>query len=118
MLYRPAVLASVRNKGDVEVAQHRKQPPPNQQVGMIEFVGGPFDGHRQNFAFPHEELSEVVMLPGNRNMLRMVQGMPVGPRTVASSVAVYELVERQTGPRYEYWLSASPGHLELEDWLA
>ena len=100
------------------MAKHRHQPPSEQNASAIEFVGGPFDGHRQTFAFPHAELSEVVMLPVNRNMLRMVQGMRVGPRTAASSVAVYELIHSEHGPRYEYWLSASPQHLQLENWLA
>ena len=107
-----------KHQENSEVAKQRNQPPSEQHSSTIEFVGGPFDGHRQAFAFSHEELSEVVMLPVNRNMLRMVKGQQTGPRAAASSVAVYELIQHEHGPRYVYWLSAAPQHLQLEDWLA
>ena len=58
---------------------------------MVEFVGGPLDGHEHPFSHSTEMLASLVDLPISSNLLRVLNGeddCPIGP---ASSIAIYEL---------------------------
>lgn len=59
-------------------------------TNRVEFVGGPYDGHRQSVP-SRDALAETVALPVNRNIFRMLSGLPAlaGDRT--TSIAIYEL---------------------------
>jgi hypothetical protein len=84
----------------------------------VEFVGGPFDGYRQAISFPAAQLAEMVLLPVNDNILRLVQGKHCGPKAAPTSVAMYELEGHEGHWRYRYWWATSPEVLQLQDWLA
>ena len=85
---------------------------------QIEFIGGPFDGHLQDISLAPGELAEMVLLPVNENMLRMVQGQHRGPKAVPTSVAMYSLEQHEGRWRYRYGWAASPDALQLSEWRA
>lgn len=76
-------------------------------TNRVEFIGGPFDGHRQVVALP-EALSETVALPVNRNVYRMLAGLPATNNMITTSIAVYELEVIEGRPRYFFLGSTSP----------
>ena len=61
----------------------------------LEFCGGPYDGYSQQVSIPHANLLEMVSLPVNRNVLRVIQGESPGPDSPTKSVAIYELRENE-----------------------
>ena len=73
---------------------------------LIEFIGGPFDGHRQTISIPAESLAETVALPVRRNIFQMLNGQTGAPDTPTTSIAIYEL-EVIHGRRRYYFLGAT-----------
>ncbi|HVA51660.1 MAG TPA: hypothetical protein VNH11_35295 [Pirellulales bacterium] len=71
----------------------------------IEFVGGPYDGHRQSVPSP-EALAETVALPVNRNIFRMLSGLPAMAGARTTSIAIYELEKADDCVRY-FFLGAT-----------
>lgn len=72
----------------------------------IEFIGGPFDGHRQSLSIPVNSLAETVALPVSRNIFRLLAGYQAAPEAPATSIAIYEL-EIIGGQRRYYFLGAT-----------
>jgi len=60
------------------------------QPQVIDFVGGPFDGHCELVEIDPASPSETLIVPVNENMLRMLHGLGRGPKQPVSSLAVYE----------------------------
>lgn len=73
----------------------------------IEFIGGPYDGHQQGVPSA-DALAETVALPVNRNIFRMLSGLPAAEKVRTTSVAIYELEVVETGPRYYFLGTTSP----------
>jgi hypothetical protein len=84
---------------------------------VIEFIGGPFDGHVQSVSLPPRELIDVVALPVNSNVLHMVNGEPVGEKSPASSIAVYERDSATAPPRYRYVGATRAEQFCLQNWV-
>ena len=72
----------------------------------IEFIGGPFDGHRQTVSIPVASLADTVALPVSRNIFRLLAGQSSMPGDAATSIAIYELEELHGRQRY-YFLGAT-----------
>lgn len=82
----------------------------------LEFCGGPYDGYSQQVSIPHANLLEMVSLPVNRNVLRVIQGESPGPDSPTKSVAIYELRETDGQWRYHYTGSCHAGDLDWDQW--
>lgn len=85
-----------------------------QRVREVEFVGGPFDGHRQAIGRPSDGEQEVVAIPVNENVFRMLAGRPRLSRLEPTSVAVYELRRHRGEYRYYFMVSESPNAFEVK----
>ena len=72
-----------------------------QPNNRVEFVGGPYDGHRQSVPSP-EALVDTVALPVNRNIFRMLSGLPAAGEARTTSIAIYELDAEAVSPRYYF----------------
>lgn len=72
----------------------------------IEFIGGPFDGHRQMVSIPAASLADTVALPVSRNIFRLLAGHRSVPGEPATSIAIYELDELRGRQRY-FFLGAT-----------
>jgi hypothetical protein len=83
----------------------------------VEFVGGPFDGHKHVVASPGDELAALVSIPVNRNMFRMLEGKPRGPKSRATSVAVYELHHEHGVWQYRYLGATTPEQCHFDQWF-
>ena len=73
----------------------------------VEFIGGPYDGHRQTVPSP-EALAETVALPVNRNIFRMLSGLPAAGEGRTTSIAIYELEAVDGSARYYFLGTTSP----------
>lgn len=67
----------------------------------VEFIGGPYDGHQQSVPSA-EALAETVALPVNRNIFRMLSGLPATDNVRTTSIAIYELELVDASPRYYF----------------
>jgi hypothetical protein len=66
----------------------------------VEFIGGPYDGHRQLVRLSKRDCGEVLAIPVSAKVFRMLAGEPPEAESPASSVAVYQL--RKHKRRYCY----------------
>lgn len=89
--------------------------PGNQPV-LLEFMGGPFDGHRQAIAAKLDELVPTVALPVNDNVFRMLDGKLRGPAVPSPTVALYELRSEACGWRYHFLGTRRAADFNLESW--
>ena len=55
----------------------------------IEFIGGPFDGHKEIIALEPEALAGMLALPVNDNAFRLIEGSNASRKQPPTSVAVY-----------------------------
>lgn len=78
-----------------------------QAKNRIEFIGGPYDGHRQGVPSA-EALAETVALPVNRNIFRMLSGLPAAENVRTTSIAIYELEMVDGAPHYYFLGTTSP----------
>jgi hypothetical protein len=62
------------------------------------------------------ELMELVTLPVNENVLRLVNGEPIGQRAAATSLATYERDLDLQSPRYYFLGSIPADQLALQNW--
>lgn len=82
---------------------------------LLEFVGGPFDGHHQSIAVLPDQLAQTVALPVNENVFRMLDGKLRGPAQPSRTVALYEL--HQGAPwQYRFLGSRMASEFNLESW--
>lgn len=67
---------------------------------LVEFMGGPFDGHRQVVSLPPQELDEVALLPVGKVLALLYEDPAYQELT---SIAVYELADTScANPSYRY----------------
>lgn len=85
-------------------------------VATIEFIGGPLDGYDYRASLPDEGLGDVVALPINQNVVRMLNGEGRGEVTGPSSVALYELDRQDEALRYQFVVAGAPTEFELMGW--
>jgi hypothetical protein len=68
----------------------------------IEFIGGPFDGHKEfSMERPAHLAADVIRLVG-KGVLRFIDGRRHLPGQAIVSAALYELVLGSGAPRYEF----------------
>jgi hypothetical protein len=86
----------------------------------IEFIGGPFDGHRQTVFAPLHGEGGRLALPVNENVFRMLEGEVVGPARKTPTVAVYELhrddLNHDEDCQYRFVGSRPAVEFGLENW--
>ncbi len=86
------------------------------QTTGVEFVGGPFDGHFQSLCLAADELLELVAIPVNGNLVRMlVESNGVG-REPPTSIAVYEREKVGSPTRYRFLGATTPSEVQLATW--
>lgn len=78
-----------------------------QTTNRVEFVGGPYDGHCQTVPTP-DALAATVALPVNRNIFRLLSGLPAAGDARTTSIAIYELELVESWPRYYFLGTTSP----------
>jgi hypothetical protein len=76
---------------------------------MIQFVGGPFDGHTQEFAFVPQE---HVALPINDNVFKMLNGERREVLKRVERVALY----RHVDGKMMFECICPARNLKLQDW--
>lgn len=80
----------------------------------VEFVGGPFDGHRQYVSIPPETLAAKVGLPVSQNVFRLFDGRSAKPNLPTTSIAVYQLSQGCGTPRYHFLGATAPAESSAE----
>jgi hypothetical protein len=78
----------------------------------IQFIGGPYDGHRQPFTDP--PIIMRLTLPVNENMLPLLEGKEPGPPTPTLTFARYALRKVEGGWQYHFVESVSTKEIDLE----
>ncbi len=73
----------------------------------IEFVGGPFDGHKEVVPFEAEDLVGMLALPVNHDTFELLEGSDTAHDEKATSVAVYHRVNEGGRLRYCFLGAAS-----------
>ena len=68
--------------------------------GLLEFIGGPFDGFSQPFEAEIDELPECVAIPMNNRSARMF-GM-TGKRITSDRSAIYRLNYQDGSAHYQF----------------
>ena len=69
-------------------------------TGLLEFIGGPFDGFREEIGCNSEELPRCVALPLDRQSARMFGLSGVGFES--GNTAIYRLDQRNGSARYHF----------------
>jgi hypothetical protein len=87
----------------------------------VEFLGGPFDGHREPFA-RDEPLPEHLTWLVSQNIFRHLEGEPEIPVAPITSVAVYQRGREGDKWCYRFARAISPHELQNRwsaggDWL-
>lgn len=78
---------------------------------LIEFVGGPFDGHKQPVPVPRGGLQGRLLLPVNEDIFRVIAGeKPTGTGTT-TSFAVYRVEVAGDRVRCRFVGAKSPGEI-------
>lgn len=76
----------------------------------VEFVGGPYDGHKEIVTCEPEELAGMLALPVNQNVFRLMRGDQAGRNLPATSLAVYHRTSDDGGCRYFFLGSTTVNH--------
>jgi len=74
---------------------------------QVEFIGGPFDGHRQPISIPPTALASMAAFPISHNIFRLLNNEADVPDAPPSSLAIYELAVVDEQPRYHFLGAAS-----------
>ena len=75
---------------------------------LVEFMGGPFDGHRLRIAATRHELAAVATFSVNKNVLQLLAGAAPGPVAPVTSTAVYQLEWAAGTARYRFLKAGQP----------
>ncbi|HEV3022916.1 MAG TPA: hypothetical protein VGX76_10625 [Pirellulales bacterium] len=68
----------------------------------VEFIGGPFDGHRQPISIPPTALASMAAFPISRNIFHLFDNEADEPAAPTTSLAIYELAVVEDQPRYHF----------------
>ena len=67
---------------------------------VVEFAGGPLDGHRQSVSMARDELYDLILLPAGK-VFSLLYGDPA--YEVCNTLAIYELEPSMSScPQYRY----------------
>ena len=80
---------------------------------LVQFHGGPLDGHRQDVSERNKALPKVLHLEINPNIYRMLAKQPQIPDAATSSIAVYELRAVNGVDRYCFVAAKKPSQRPL-----
>jgi hypothetical protein len=69
---------------------------------VIEFVGGPLDGHRSEVPALSDELETTLEVKISRNTFQVMAGKPPRPPAIHTSTAIYELNWGRGLPAYHF----------------
>mgnify|MGYP006908337476 CR=1 FL=1 len=84
------------------------------RIRAVEFIGGPFDGHRQSIRLSSNDGVEVIAIPVHENVLRkLAESAPVC-RALVTSVAIYELRKYKRKYHYQFLSANAPRDYDLE----
>jgi hypothetical protein len=75
---------------------------------LVEFIGGPFDGHRLRIAATRRDLAPVATFSVNKNVLQLLSGAAPGPVAPVTSTAVYQLEWARGAARYRFLKARQP----------
>lgn len=79
----------------------------SQQAITVEFVFGPYDGHRQRTDESH--LNELVSLPISNHVFAMLHGRPAAGKEAVTGIAWYELEREGDRARYTFLVKEPVG---------
>lgn len=92
-----------------------------QRTSLVEFVGGPYDGHCQELHSLQNDSSPIIAVPVCENVFRQLAGDPTGPGQRARIVALYQFhidAEREhENLRYQFIGFRWAGDLGLQNWI-
>ena len=78
----------------------------------VEFIGGPFDGHRESVPHDPQYLSEDLAWLVSDNVYRLLEGKPHGLKRPTTSIALYERQKREGR-----WCYCFLGTVSATEWL-
>ena len=84
------------------------------RIQDVEFVGGPFDGHRQSIRLSTTEEQEVIAIPVHEKVLRQLAASPPVCSAFVTSVAIYELRQCKRKYHYQFLSANAPRDYDLE----
>ena len=82
---------------------------------LIQFHGGPLDGHRQDISERKAALPKVLHLEISVNTYRILAKKPPRPDALPSSIAVYELRALNGENRYCFVAAKRPSQKPIAD---
>ena len=82
---------------------------------LIQFHGGPLDGHRQDISERNKALPKVLHLEISANVYRMLAERPPIPDAATSSMAIYELRAINGVDRYSFVKAKKPTQKPIAD---
>jgi hypothetical protein len=82
---------------------------------LIQFYGGPLDGHRQDISDRKTALPALLQLEISLNTYRMLARQPPTPDVFPSSIAVYELRAVNGADRYCFIAAKKPSKKPIAD---
>jgi len=86
-------------------------------VSEIEFVGGPLDGLREVLHVTPDQVQDIAIIPINRNIVGAIIGVRFGPKSAATSAAIYALDLTAPRLRYHFLGARSAEEFDLETWV-
>jgi hypothetical protein len=75
---------------------------------LVQFIGGPYDGHVQTVRLPAASLAKVAALPVSGEILQMLGSGEAAPQATATREALYQLEMIDGRPRYRFIKSVAP----------
>jgi hypothetical protein len=75
---------------------------------LIQFQGGPLDGHRQDISERNKALPKVLHLEISANIYRMLAKQPPTPDATTTSIAIYKLRAINGADRYCFVSAKKP----------
>ncbi len=74
---------------------------------QVEFIGGPYDGHRQNFLFQHVQLPPNVIWPVCDDAFSQLNETIHCRTGTITSIALYEIEWKSDAARYRFTAALS-----------
>src|SRR5262245_16435812 len=75
---------------------------------LVEFIGGPLDGHRQDITEREKPLPALLQVEISANTYGILDRKPPRPDAPTTSVAVYELKTVNSNARYAFVAAKKP----------
>lgn len=82
---------------------------------LIQFYGGPLDGHRQDISQRKKALPTLLHLEISANTYRILANQPPAPDASTTSLAIYELRLINDADRYCFVAAKKPAQKPIAD---